>query len=141
MKEIKPGKRKKANEDAGKYVLSEIKKFVKKEASPVKNQTNKWQGLEKKYKKWKRGLGKGTRANLHLKGDMLDSVKVKADKKGFELKVTDKLQKKKAYNHNVGDTLPKRQWLPNDEAKQTFKKRILEGLRKRLGKFKDEGED
>lgn len=82
--------------------------------SPVSGK--KFKGLSKDYKKFKKAKGKGTKANLRLKEDMLPKLKSKNTKKGvmIEMRTGSEKELAKAYNHNVGDTLPARPFLPDD---------------------------
>ncbi len=73
-----------------------------------------------------------SKVNMTLKGDMLEDVDIVSEttntlKVGF----TDDLETKKAYNHNVGDTLPKRQFFgirrkDIDEIKKEFSSELKE---------------
>jgi hypothetical protein len=67
------------------------------------------------------GKSKG-KVNMNLTGDMLASVNMKADGNALTLYVDD-TQVAKAYNHIVGDTVPKRPWFG-------FSKDELKGIRK-----------
>lgn len=48
--------------------------------------------------------------NLELFGDMLDSIDIQDVDGSIEIGFSDQLQSNKAYNHDTGDTLPKRQF-------------------------------
>ena len=50
--------------------------------------------------------------DLFLEGDMLDSLdyEINEDRGTVKIFVNGDLQKKKGYNHHVGDTLPRRSW-------------------------------
>lgn len=58
-----------------------------------------------------RAYGKSTDVNMTLTGQMLDSVDVlESGGTSFKIGINDPSQAPKAYNHQVGDTLPKREW-------------------------------
>ena len=130
-------KRKKATEAAGEVALSAILAATAEEMSPV-NKMHGFKGLSEQYRKFKRKKGKGTKANLRLKEDMLPSMRVEADKESFTIKITDPTEKKKAFNHNTGDTLPRRQFLPNDEKNQQLKPGIRKAYLKMLDEYKSD---
>jgi len=64
---------------------------------------------------------------------MMNSLKTKNLSNGVEFKITDALQKKKLFNHNTGDTLPKRMALPDDGQdrgkEKNFSPAIREGIK------------
>lgn len=78
-----------------------------------------------------------TFANLDLNGDMLNSLTSKVTASGVQVGIFNPDQAIKAYNHNVGDTLPKRQFIPSP--KENFKRDIETGIRdivaSRVGEF------
>jgi hypothetical protein len=58
-----------------------------------------------------KAFGKSSTPNLTLSGDMLDLLElIDTTRNTFEIGWTDDLEIKKAYNHNVGDTVPKREF-------------------------------
>ena len=124
---------------AGDILLDEIFEYTSNEKSPVKNQRS-FKPLSPEYKKLKKAKGKGDKANLILFYDMLPSMKVKPVKDGFELKITDPLEKKKAFNHNTPksgvNTSPKRQFIPKDD--QDFKTGIKKKIDSELNKVHKE---
>jgi hypothetical protein len=65
-------------------------------------------------------------ANLDQTGSMLDSLVYKVVGNSVKIGIFAKKQTPKAYNHNVGDTLPQRQFIP--ESDQVFKKDIMRGI-------------
>ena len=65
-------------------------------------------------------------------------MRVEADKESFTIKITDPTEKKKAFNHNTGDTLPRRQFLPNDEKNQQLKPGIRKAYLKMLDEYKSD---
>ena len=76
------------------------------------------------------------KVNMELKGNMLDNIDIKDIKaNSFDIAITDTTEKKKAYNHVVGDTLPKRDFFGvNKKEINAAKKSMmgdLKGLKKR----------
>ena len=133
--EITGNLRKKAAQAAGEVALSSILEATEQETSPVSRMRG-FKALSDTYKKFKRKKGKGTKANLRLQEDMLPSMDIIADKESFTIKITAPTEKKKAYNHNVGDTLPRRQFLPDDDEGQTLKPEIRKAYLKILEEYK-----
>ena len=81
-----------------------------------------------------------TLANLDLNGDMLSSLEfvplsLTKDKIVLEVGIFDEDQAIKSYNHNKGDTLPQRQFIPDKGEK--FKKDILNGLEDILNDYRN----
>lgn len=75
--------------------------------------------------------------NMKLKGDMLNSLDVEDRGNNLTIKVSEG-EAPKAYNHNVGDTLPKRPWFginkkELNEIKREFKNEIQ--------RLKEEGQE
>ena len=128
--------RTKAAEAAGEVALSGIYEAVSQEMSPV-NRMRGFKGLSEEYKKFKRKQGKGSKANLELTGSMLNSLSVKANSRGFTIEIEDDGELEKSYNHNVGDTLPRRQFLPDDVRGQKLKPGIRKAYLKMLEEYKN----
>lgn len=126
--EIKPSKRKQLSELIGAELINEIVTYLDRGITPVSKGEYK-RSLSKKYKEIKKKKTGVTFADLQLESDMLSNLSIKATKTGVEIQITDNTQKKKAYNHNVGDTLPKRQFLPNDENNEQFKATIIKRVK------------
>ena len=122
-KKIAPSKRKALSELIGVTILDEIVQYLDKGSTPVSKGEYK-RGLSKEYKAKKTKQGKRSYADMQLTESMLSNLRVDARKDSVELKLTDSTEKKKAYNHNVGDTLPKRQWLPDDSKDEKLKRTI-----------------
>ena len=138
---VKPHKRKEAARVAGEEAVKNILQYTESQRSSVTG--DKWQGLtSEQYKKLKKKMGKGTKANLKLDGDMLSSLKVESNRKSFTIKITDPDEKKKAHNHNTDkdsvSTSPKRQFLPDDEDGESFHDPIETKYKKKLDKYKEE---
>lgn len=56
--------------------------------------------------------------NMTLTGDMLESIQDESDANTIKIKVGDGVDTLKAYNHNTGDTLPKRTFFGIKNEKQ-----------------------
>lgn len=65
-------------------------------------------------------------ANLDQTGSMLDSLTFEVNGTTLTIGIFDEDQAAKAFNHNTGDTLPQRQFIPMDD--QTFKREIMQGI-------------
>lgn len=96
----------------------------------------KFKGLSKDYKARKKADGKGTKANLLLDGDMLGNLQKSSAVQTVKLKITKSKQIKKFYNHNTGDTVPKRQALPNQG--EAFRSGIMKKINKVIRDAKKE---
>ena len=91
--------------EVGDFVLVSILDYVGDGKSPVSGRA--FKALDKEYAE--REKGGRTLPNLELEGDMLRSLEFKPTDKGIEIGIFDSSQTPKAFNHNTGDTLPKRQ--------------------------------
>ena len=138
---VKPHKRKEAARVAGEEAVKNILQYTESQRSSVTG--DKWEDLtSEQYINLKKKMGKGSKANLKLHGDMLSSLKVESNRKSFTIKITDSDEKKKAHNHNTDkdsiSTSPKRQFLPNDENGESFHDPIETKYKKKLDKYKEE---
>lgn len=94
--------------------------------------------LSKKYKKYKANFSSDLTANMELHGDMLDALKYKTKGGVVEVGIFDYDQAQKADNHNKFSSaskttaLPKRQFIPNEEEGQTFKRDIIQEIERIL---------
>jgi hypothetical protein len=117
------------------YVKTEILQYVGSGASPVSG--GPWKKtLSPEYKKIKEKISGQAIANLELTGDMLDALEAKVVDGKIQVGIWDGSQVPKAYNHNVGDTLPQRQFIPEDG--QKFKSPIMEGMKEIAESFLEE---
>jgi hypothetical protein len=64
---------------------------------------------------------------LFEEGDLRDAIEWEPTKKGIKIGVFDKDETPKAFNHNTGDTLPTRRFIPLDD--ETFKRPIISKIR------------
>lgn len=124
IKKVPKEKRQDVTELIGITVIDSIGEYMDKHTSPVSKGEFK-KTLSKAYKK---KTGKSL-ADLQLKGDMLGALDFTNTSNKVTFKITDSTQKKKAYNHNVGDTLPVRQFLPDDYKGETFKRSITKRIK------------
>lgn len=134
LENVKPGKRKQAAKEFGEALKNGILRATRKQKSPVSGQ-NKYKKLSKDYKKFKTKQGKAPVPNLRLEKEMLPSIRIDATKNGVELKITDRVEKLKAFNHNTGDTVPKRKFIPDDSKDEKFKRNVLSDAKKSLKKY------
>ena len=137
LKDVKPSKRKTAAEAVGLALLDRMKSYLDEGISPVSGK-GQFKELTSKYKKMKRKLGKGSKPNLQLFGDMTGNLKIEAKKTAVTIKLTDSTEKKKGFNHNVGDTLPRRQWMPDDTDEQKLKD-VNKVVKAVVREYSDEG--
>jgi hypothetical protein len=120
-------------DDIGEYLLDSILDYVGDSKSPVDGGKFK-KKLSEAYAKKE---GKSD-ANLDLNGDMLDSLQffTDVDNGAITIGIFNEDQVPKSYNHNVGDTLPQRQFIPDDD--QEFKKEILRGVDRIVEEYLEE---
>lgn len=148
--DIKKGDVSSALEDVSNYVLESVLSFVGDETSPVsgrgkfkklqKDYTDKEGHRHKGYKTIKEEEGYTPEPNLLATGDMLDAVKVV--RKGSKLVLTlDGSEQDKADGHNNfsgKSELPTRRFVPNAKDDETFKPKIIAGIRSILKDYLDE---
>ena len=121
--------------DAGNAALEAVKGYMEGSTSPVKGVYKPFPALNKEYKKRKQKIAGNSKANLKLFGDLDESMEIDADENSFTININ-KDNVEKAYNHNEGDTLPKRQFLPNDERGETFKRNVVAKIKEQIAKYK-----
>tara|TARA_Y100000004_G_scaffold197343_1_gene271266 strand:+ start:4863 stop:5465 length:603 start_codon:yes stop_codon:yes gene_type:complete len=120
--------------DAGNAALDAVKEYMEGSSSPVKG-SGRFKALSKDYKKKKQKIAGNTNPNLKLFGDLDEAMEVDADENSFTINIRDD-NAAKAYNHNVGDTLPKRQFLPDDQRGETFKRSVVTKIKEQIAKYK-----
>jgi hypothetical protein len=117
-----PGELKRAVlDEVGEYLVTSVMDYVSESRTPVSGGKFKTK-LSKDYAERE---GKDS-ANLDLTGSMLDSLTYRISGNSVEVGVFDSDEAPKAYNHNVGDTLPQRQFIPMES--QKFKSEIMAGI-------------
>ena len=120
--------------DAGNAALDAVKGYMQGSSSPVKGE-GKFKALSKEYKKRKRKIAGNTKANLKLFGDLDEAMEIEANENSFTISIKDD-NTEKAYNHNVGDTLPKRQFIPDETRGETFKRSVVKKIKDEIAKYK-----
>jgi hypothetical protein len=110
-------------DEIGEFLLDSILDYVGESKSPVAGGRFKRE-LSDAYKK----IAGKDNANLDLTGSMLDSMQIIPNYEDgvVTIGIFDEDEAPKAYNHQVGDTLPVRQMIPNDG--ELLKAEILRGV-------------
>lgn len=132
LKDVPEEDKEDAAHDAGEAALGAVKSYMESQSSPVSRQ-GRFKALSKEYKEKKRKIAGNSKANLKLFGDLDESLEVEADESSFTISVQGKENILKGYNHNVGDTLPKRQFLPDEG--QKFKRNIVAKIKEQIAKY------
>lgn len=112
-----------AKSEAGKIIVEGINEFLDQSKSPVSGGS------------FKTKLKDGGRSILFEEGDLRDAI-VSKNRKGDEIEVGvfKSAETPKAYNHNKGDTLPKRQFIPGED--ENFKGKITKRVDQRLDEIR-----
>ena len=129
MKNLTRSEKTRAKREIAEFILAEIENTTQAGVSPVTGGV--FKKLSKKYAADKKKFGKGSSADLHLTDAMLNNLRADIKSESIEFKITNKKEKLKAFNHNTGDTIPQRQFIPNENAKGTrsnFSKPIKQGV-------------
>jgi hypothetical protein len=110
-------------DEIGEFLLDSILDYVGESKSPVAGGKFKRE-LSDAYKK----IAGKDNANLDLTGSMLDSLEIIPDYDSgrVTIGVFDPDETPKAFNHQTGDTLPVRQFIPNEG--ELLKAEILRGV-------------
>lgn len=137
LKGVPENDREDAANDAGEAALEKISEYMEKRRSPVKGNNKNFAELSDKYAKIKQKRVGNKKPNLRLTGELLESLDVEADSNSFTLRVTGSENNiEKSYNHNVGDTVPKRQFLPNDANNEQLKGDVVKAIKDAIKKYK-----
>lgn len=135
--EIPKGRVREAMREIGEFVKEQVLSYVGEAKSPVAG--GKWKrSLSKSYKDYKSEFSSSTIANMELTGDMLDALEVVNVGDELELRIEGS-EAAKADGHNNfsgNSTLPLREFIPKPN--QTFKRDIIDGIRKIIKDFQDE---
>lgn len=135
------GKKIEAKAAISEFILEEVLNYVGQGRSPVSG--GKWKrGLSPEYKKQKAKYSSALFANMELHGDMLDALEVVQNPKGkLELRVKGReADKADGHNNHTGrSSLPPREFIPKEG--QTFKKPILDGIKRIAQEFLDDAEN
>jgi hypothetical protein len=124
-----------ALEDVGQFLVDSILDYVGQGKSPVSGKRD-FKALSTPYAD--REKGGDTLANLDLTGGMLDSLTYKVVGDKVVVGIFDEDEAIKAYNHNIGDTLPKRQFIPDDAKGESLKSDIQRGISSIISEYVDE---
>jgi len=135
LEQIPRADRSAAKTEAGVELLNAILGDVAGSRSPVDG--SRFQKLSKEYRAFKKKKTGRTLADLRLTSAMLGSLKVENSTKGLRVLITNSIEKKKAFNHNVGDTLPLRQFIPNDALEETFRPGIIRKINSVIDDFQE----
>jgi hypothetical protein len=119
------------------YLMRSILDYVGEAKTPVAGGSYDSTLSEKYANREKKG---DTLANLDLNGDMLNALEsiINYETGVISLGIFDSDQAIKAFNHNTGDTLPQRQFIPEED--QTFKAEILRGIPRIIQEYLEEEE-
>lgn len=133
LEKVPKSERKKALTDVGEFLVEQVLDYVGQGKSPVTG-VGDFKKLNKAYADKEKA---GDRvSNMDLNGSMLDSLTFKVKGSKVIIGIFDKDEAIKSYNHNVGDTLPKRQFIPDED--QTFKKPIRDNIEMIVDEYMEE---
>lgn len=120
-------------DEIGEYLLDSILDYVGESKSPVAGGKFKRE-LSDAYKK----VSGKDNANLDLTGSMLDSMEIIPDYDNgvVTIGIFDGDETPKAFNHQTGDTLPVRQFIPNEG--ELLKAEILRGVGRIIEEYMNE---
>ena len=135
--ELDPDEKKNAKQEIGIAILEEMFDYLDSGVTPVSGGRYK-KTLSKNYKKRKIAMGGQGIADLDLTSDMISSLRFSKAKTGNDIKISINKAKEilKAYNHNVGDTLPQREFMPKEGGK--FKPKIRQRVDSIIADYLDD---
>lgn len=122
------------------FTLDKTLELVSETNSPVQGH-GKFKRLKKKYAKQKSAQGGVPIPNLELKGDMLTALKAPVRDDKIEIGVFKGSEALKADNHNKVSAkskktpVPMRRFIPSSKEKETFKKPIVDGMKRIIRSF------
>ena len=116
----------------GDTIVDEVRESSRKKTSSVTGRA--FPKLSKEYRAIKRSAGGVGQPNLRLTGNMLDSLGSNTNRANGVSVTIPEHQAGKSFNHIKGDTLPKRQFLPDKG--QAFKKEIMKAINQKVRDFK-----
>ena len=131
---IPSAKRKKAKEEVRKYIMKQIERDTRSTISPVTGEA--YEKLTKAYRERKIKMGAGDKPNLHLHNKMIRSIKDSNTTDGVKFEIRSRKVIPRAYNHNTGDTIPERSFMPDEDLNQDFRPEIVEKVDKILNKYR-----
>lgn len=138
LKGVPEEDREEATYQAGEAALQKIHEYMDAKKSPVKGIRKNFDSLSDKYAEFKRSKVGNENPNLRLSGKLIESMDVDSDENSFTISIDDSDEIAKAYNHNEGDTLPMRKFMPHDDRTKnnTFKKEIVDTIKKVIKRYK-----
>ena len=113
--ELTSSEKAEAKVSIGNFVVDKINQFLDRSLSPVSKGA------------FKKKLKKGGNSKLFEDGDMRAAISFEEFRDGVEVGIFDSSQAIKAFNHNTGDTLPTRKFIPAKDEK--FKREINLGIK------------
>lgn len=131
LEDVPRNKRKEAKEAVADFIVSMIKEDTLNSKSPVDG--SRFRGLSKEYKAFKRKITGSSKADLHLTNSMMDNLETRIKGNVLEVGIFNRQEAPKAFNHNVGDTLAKRQFIPDRDEK--FRSSIRRGVKDIISGF------
>lgn len=134
MEGIPRSKRDDAKEEVLNFIKEQMLADLSESVSPVTG--DEFAPLSKKYAEFKKMQSSAVKPNMELTGALLDSLQFE-DKGGDKVEIGwfDEDQAVKAYNHTVGDTVPKRPLIPGP--REDFREGIMDEVEKILNEFRD----
>jgi hypothetical protein len=127
LKELPRNKRRNARTAIGELIVEEINSFLDRSLSPVSGGP------------FKRSKADKTASKLFEDGDMRSQITFEEHRKGVKVGIfreAPEVERLKSFNHNVGDTLPARQFVPRPD--EEFKRSIKAKIRAKIKELKDE---
>jgi hypothetical protein len=133
FEDVTPQLRESLVDEVGEYLLDSILDYVGESKSPVAGGKFKKE-LSEAYQK----VSGKKNANLDFTGSMLDSLEIipNYDNGTITIGVFDSDETPKAFNHNTGDTLPQRQFIPGED--ELLKAEILRGVKRIIEEYLNE---
>ncbi len=122
-------------DEAGEYIVSEIKRSLAQGKSPVEG-LKKFKILSKDYADDEKGGNR--QPNLNLDGDMIASIDFKKTDTGIRVGIFDSNEVDKADGHNNfsgKSKLPQRRFIPDES--QTFDDKIMNEVKSMANEFKE----
>jgi hypothetical protein len=118
------------------FTVEAVVGYVNTTRSPVQGH-GKFKRLTRDYKKRKVAAGGSSVPDLLLSGDMLSALKAPIKGVGIELGIKGKQgPKADGHNNHSGDSeLPLRRFIPDEDDGETFKKPIIDGMKKIIRSF------
>ena len=142
LKEVPENRRRSTKSQVGEFIVARIKQSLNTSSSPVQGEGFKT-SLSEEYKKYKQSQGAGTRANLRLFGDLLNSLNYE-NPNGSELGIghtgtgrdgRPNARKCVGHCHFESSDLPRRRYLPDKG--QSYKKNIEDGIKEIVNENKE----